>query len=417
MNVGAVPAGGPVRNTNYPVYSDALLNWYRDMGMTSVRLMFTWEAVQSTLGGPVPAPGANYATYWSDLMSVVTRLLARGMVVTLAPWQYNPASRTTDVVYQGQAITAAGFADFWGKLASAVTTATANDRRVAFDLINEPHTDQESGLAGDLGIGLDDRFTCVQAAITSIRAAGVTNTIPVPGMTWTAASAFTTNGSAAKWTSLNDPQKNLGVTVHCYSGVEGAGVGSPTVLRDACAALVQWARPRGAKVHIGEIAIDAGDNGRPPFGSTLPLAQAQWADWQQFCLANDDVIVGWNWWGNSALGWWDQGDSKNGHHWGLTLTDGATHTVATLGAPAEHFYVTTPRAPSLMARRPVPMSGVGRRPRWSRPACAADRRRPACGVPDQARRRAPANPPMASTLVTLTTSPEVGACTIWPLPM
>ncbi|HEY0399733.1 MAG TPA: cellulase family glycosylhydrolase [Acidimicrobiia bacterium] len=362
MNVGAVPAGGPVRNTNYPVYSDALLNWYRDMGMTSVRLMFTWEAVQSTLGGPVPAPGANYATYWSDLMSVVTRLLARGMVVTLAPWQYNPASRTTDVVYQGQAITAAGFADFWGKLASAVTTATANDRRVAFDLINEPHTDQESGLAGDLGIGLDDWFTCAQAAITSIRAAGVTNTIPVPGMTWTAASAFTTNGSAAKWTSLNDPQKNLGVTVHCYSGVEGAGAGSPTVLRDACAALVQWARPRGAKVHIGEIAIDAGDNGRPPFGSTLPLAQAQWADWQQFCLANDDVIVGWNWWGNSALGWWDQGDSKNGHHWGLTLTDGATHTVATLGAPAEHFYVTTPRAPSLMARRPVPMSGVGHRP-------------------------------------------------------
>ena len=362
MNVGAVPAGGPVRNTNYPVYSDALLNWYRDMGMTSVRLMFTWEAVQSTLGGPVPAPGA-------ELRHLLVRPHERGHPAARArdgrharALAVQPGLRNHRHRLPGQAITAAGFADFWGKFASAVTTATANDQRVAFDLINEPHTDQESGLAGDLGISLDDWFTCAQAAITSIRAAGVTNTVLVPGMTWTAASAFTTNGSAAKWTSLNDPQKNLGVTVHCYSGVEGAGVGSPTVLRDACAALVQWARPRGAKVHIGEIAIDAGDNGRPPFGSTLPLAQAQWADWQQFCLANDDVIVGWNWWGNSAPGWWDQGDSKNGHHWGLTLTDGATHTVATLGAPAEHFYVTTPRAPSLMARRPVPMSGVGHRP-------------------------------------------------------
>ncbi|RBY97941.1 hypothetical protein DQ237_03335 [Blastococcus sp. TF02-8] len=334
MNIGTVPPGGPVRGTHYPTYPDALLDWYdsagaNPMGMTSVRVMFTWEAVQATAGGPVPPPGANYANYWTDLMGVVTRCRARGMVVVLAPWQYNPASGNTDIVYQGQAIAPATFADFWARFATAVNAATGNDERVAYDLINEPHTDQESGLPGDIGISLDDWFTCAQAAITAIRTAGHVNTILVPGMTWTSAQAFTTNGSAVKWAALNDPLRNLGVTVHCYSGVEGAGAASPTVLPDACTALVAWARSAGAKVHVGEIAIDAGDNGLPPFGSTFAFAQTQWANWQQFCLANDDVLVGWNWWGNSAAGWWNAGDSKNpqGYHWGLTLDEGATRTV------------------------------------------------------------------------------------------
>ena len=161
MNLGAFGrAVGPVQGTNYPVYSDALLNWYQTKGIASVRLMSTWEAVQSTLGGLVPAPGANYATYWADLTGVLTRLLARGMVVTLAPWQYNPQSGDTDVVYAGNPFSPADFADFWGKFATAVNAATKNDQRVAFDLINEPHTHAESGnRPGDVGISLTDWFT------------------------------------------------------------------------------------------------------------------------------------------------------------------------------------------------------------------------------------------------------------------
>jgi endoglucanase len=328
MNLGSFDrAAGPVRGTDYPLYDNALLDWYQGKGMTSVRLMFTWEAVQSSLGGPVPAPGANYASYWADLTDVLARLLARGMTVTLAPWQYNPASGDTDVVYGGAAFTPANFADFWGKLATAVNAATGNDQRVAFDLMNEPHTHAESGnRPGDIGISLTDWFTSAQAAITAIRTTGATNTIFVPGMAYTAASSFVSNGSAARWLTLNDPLANLAVTVHCYSGL---GSTSPTVLSTACTDLVNWARGNGVKVQLGEIAIDAGPNGRPTFGGTLATAQAQWADWQRFCLANDDVIVGWNWWANSAPGWWNQGDSQdpNGFHWGLTLDSGASQTV------------------------------------------------------------------------------------------
>ena len=343
MNLGDFNrASGPVRGTDYPIYSDALLDWYKTKNVKSVRLMFTWEAVQSALGGPVPASGPSYVNYWTDLTSVLTRLLARDIYVILSPWQYNPASGDTDIVYRGAPITSGvkvgdDFADFWGKFATATNGVTGNDQRVAFDLINEPHTHDESGnKPGDIGISLADWFTCAQTAIDAIRAAGATNTIFVPGMAYTDADSFTTNGSSTEWLKLTDPhpQKNIAVTVHCYTGL---GSASKTVLRDACSALVAWARANnGTKVNIGEIAINAGNNGRglkadgtPNYCSTFAIAQLQWADWKSFCVANNDILVGWNWWANSALGWWNQGDScdPDGFHWGLTLDNAATQTI------------------------------------------------------------------------------------------
>jgi hypothetical protein len=289
-----------------------LLDWYKNKNVKSVRFMFTWEAVQKNTAlvpGPVPPTQPAYADYWSDLADVLTRLLARDIYVILAPWQFNAASRKT--------FTSDQFADFWGKFASAINGVTGNDQRVGFDLINEPHTHAESGnKPGDIGISLADWFICAQAAINAIRAAGAANTIFVPGMAYTAASSFTANGGSTEWLKLTDPQK--------------------TVLRDACSALVTWARTNGIKVNVGEIAINAGNNGRglkadgtPKYCSDFATAQAQWADWKSFCVANNDVLVGWNWWANSALGWWNQGDScdPDGFHWGLTLDNGASQTI------------------------------------------------------------------------------------------
>jgi len=329
MNMGDFDRdAGPVRDTNYPTYSDELLDWYQAKNVKSVRLMFTWEAVQTTLGGSVPTAEPNYADYWADLTGVLTRLLARDISVILCPWQFNSASGDTDIVYDDDAFTPADFGDFWGKFAAAINEATGSDQRAAFDLINEPHTHEESGdKPGDIGISLVDWFACAQAAIDAIRDAGATNTVFVPGMAYTDANSFTPNGSSTEWLQLTDPQQNIAVTVHCYTGL---GSASPTVLSDACAAIVEWARASGINVNIGEIAIDAGDNGRPAFCSTFDTAQAQWTNWNNFCLANNDVLVGWNWWANSAAGgWWNQGDScdPEGFHWGLTLDDGASQTV------------------------------------------------------------------------------------------
>jgi endoglucanase len=325
MNLGSFDRSlGRLRNTQYPTYSDALLDWYQAKNVKSVRLMFTWEAVQPALGGSVPGTTGGYADYWADLTDVVNRLLARNIYIILAPWQFNPGTRNTDIVYDGDPFTAADFADFWGKFSAAINASTSNDQRVAFDLINEPHTQAEAGGAG-VGITLPDWFTYAQAAINAIRSAGGTNTIFIPGMGFDSASSFTTNGSSTAWTGLTDiPLNNIAVTVHCYDGNSST---STTALRNACADLVNWARQHELKVNVGEIALDAGPNGSPPFRSDFLTAQAQWADWNSFCISNNDVIVGWNWWGNSAAKWWDDADSLGGSHWGLTVDDGASQTV------------------------------------------------------------------------------------------
>src|SRR5262249_19698390 len=146
-------------------YSDTLLNWYRAKRVGSARVLFTWEAVQASLGGDVPSAHAGYADYWSDLTGLVKRFLARGIHVTLGPWQYNTASGDTDIVYDDKTFSPDDFADFWGKFAAAVNDATGNDTRVAFNLINEPHTHTESGRKkGDIGISATRWFKCAQAA-------------------------------------------------------------------------------------------------------------------------------------------------------------------------------------------------------------------------------------------------------------
>lgn len=322
MNVGDLSwhggGFGPTRGTHYPTFSSALLNWFQTNGFGAVRIMFSWEGVQSALSGSVPpSGGTGYANYWADLTGTVTDLLSRGIYVSLSPWQYNPSSGDTDITYGGSSFTAAQFGDFWGKFAKAINLATGGDLRVAFDLINEPHTHAESGSrAGDIGVTLSNWSSASQAAITAIRAAGCTNTIFWPGMAYTAASSFTSNGSSTAFLALTDPANNLAVSVHCYDQFQAHSTSS-TAHRDACSALVTWARTNKVLVQLGEIGADVNSN-----GVTTGQATATWADFESFQIANKDVCVGWCWWGNSASGWWAADDT----HWGLTLDDGSTTT-------------------------------------------------------------------------------------------
>ncbi len=80
MNLGDFDrVAGPVRAMKYPIYLDALLGWYKTKSVKSIRLMFTWEAVQAKLKGTVPPSepefGTGYDNYWTDLTDVITRLV------------------------------------------------------------------------------------------------------------------------------------------------------------------------------------------------------------------------------------------------------------------------------------------------------------------------------------------------------
>jgi aryl-phospho-beta-D-glucosidase BglC (GH1 family) len=345
MEKSSIDPSGPTHN-QYPHYSDKLLNWYQQKGVKSVRLTFSWEAVQSGLGAasPVPPSGSLYADYWDELArplalpgpksaGVVQRLLTRGIYVTLALWQGNSAINDTDITYRNLAFSKEDFSDFWGKFATAINAATANDQRVSFDLINEPHLP----MGGSVGIDLADWVERSKAAIAAIRATGATNTILWPGMWWTSANKFVETGSADAFLDVrqSDPLNNIAVTVHDYTGTDYAdfaGLGDPNLTTAVSGAftrkpaaqqnLLDWARTNGVKIQVGEVAVDLGK----PAGSAQ-LGHDQWTDWTNFCLANDDVIVGWHWWANSEGDWWTEQDSAGARTWGLTLDNGDSQTV------------------------------------------------------------------------------------------
>src|SRR6187549_729348 len=104
----------PVRATTYPVTSAALVTAYAGLGMTSARVLFSWESVQknpdplprpfvAAAMGAVPFTTGGFADYWTDLAKLVIRLIDRGVHVTVGPWQYNKDANNgngdTDVTY------------------------------------------------------------------------------------------------------------------------------------------------------------------------------------------------------------------------------------------------------------------------------------------------------------------------------
>jgi len=315
--------------------------------------------------GEIPAATTGgYKDYWDDLVKLVIRFIDRGIYVTLCPLQHNPSvgdSGNTDITYRGNSFEAEHFADFWGKFATAINNSVAGGlppdpghpggfppdatrpNKLAFDLINEPH---ESGGGNDKGITVVEWNRVAQLAIEAIRNNANRNTIFVEGMGY--ASTHLDEHRIPNpvgtfpvflWQGLSDfPFHNVAISAHCYDGIRilpgsGAPVEKPfDALRTACKDLLDWARVHCLKVHIGEVAVDAGIYGC----SDLPHAQSKWDDWSNFCLEYDDVLVGWNWWANTSETWgWDVGGSCQKNHpdqegsrtWALTQDDGETSTV------------------------------------------------------------------------------------------
>jgi aryl-phospho-beta-D-glucosidase BglC (GH1 family) len=352
----------PVQFTTYPVTSATLLQKYADLGMRSARVVFSWESVQknpdplprpfvAAAMGAVPFNMGGFGVYWTNLAKLIIRLIDRGVYVTVGPWQYNKdavnGNGDTDITYNDKFFDKEHFADFWGKFATAINQAVAagfppdpefpadpsRPDKLAFDLINEPHAPRPAD--GTVGITVADWVACAQAAIQAIRANPAnTNTIFVEGMGYASPTRDTHRVNPANpqllWELLNDQPptlKRIGVSAHCYEGTVKLPGAAPSAkptnaMRNAFNDLVVWARQKGFKVHIGEVALDAGVNGC----SDIATATAQWNDWTQFCLENDDVLVGWNWWGNtsSTWGWSLEGSCSDARNWALTQNNGAT---------------------------------------------------------------------------------------------
>lgn len=326
------PATGPVADTNYPVYDTRVVDYFAGKRVTAFRFLFSWEAMQAALYGPIPTPdtpasGTNYADYFANYKRIVDYAThERGIRVIVEPWQANGGGGAGGAMFRGELVGSAdvptaAFADFWGKMAAQFK----DNPLVAYGLVNEPNNMSTYGW-----------FVSAQAAIDAIRGTGAAQRIYVPGNGYTAASAWTSNfydtdapahSNADGWLHANggqplsDPLDDLAVEVHTYVDTQEGGlddsITSVTAARDHVSVTLDWANANGYKVYLGEIGMYAG-----AAGNGFTAADA-WSDFVSYFDANQGPLVGYTWWGGGMPDWWHD---LHGPHFAISPTDDVQFT-------------------------------------------------------------------------------------------
>jgi len=321
-------ATGPIAGTHYPVHDNRLIDYYASKGMTAIRVFFSWEGMQSTVFGAVPAaPTGNYKAYFDHYKRIVDYATqVKGMQVVIEPWDANASGGAGGARYRGElvgsaSVPTAAFADFWTRMANHYR----DNPRVSYGLINEPNN-----------MSTMSWWQSAQAAVDAIRATGSTQRIYVPGNGYSAASTWTSSfydsaapqrSNAYGWLNANglgmpisDPLNNLVAEVHTYLDVDQGGgttvISSITAARQHLSVAVGEARLRGYRVYLGELGFYAG----------VPIAAAAWADFIDYFEANTDTLVGFTWWAGGSPGWWDDVAANGGGHFSITPTDDASFT-------------------------------------------------------------------------------------------
>jgi endoglucanase len=324
-------ASGPVADTDYPVHSAKLIDYFKTKRIRLIRLLFSWERMQSALWGPVPAAGAGYAAYFDNFKRVVDYATRLGIVVIIEPWQANSSGGAGGARWRGQLIGSVNvdlkaFADFWSKLA----TLFKGNRRVEYGLVNEPNH-----------MSTMSWWKIAQKCIDAIRAAGATTKIYVPGNGYSSAGSWTQNwydtarvkrSNAYGWLNANgvgsplfDPLKKSIAEVHVYLDPDAGGgtteIVSASIARERIAVALNEASARGYKIFVGEIGCYAGN----------AIAPAAWADFMAYAKAKARVLTGFAWWAAGTPGWWDDVAANDGGHFSITPTNaGAVYSGDTI---------------------------------------------------------------------------------------
>ena len=255
--------------TNYQIPSSKSVAYYTGKGMNLIRVGFTWERLQPTLGGPLDP------SYLAQLMSVTREATRRGASVLLDVHNFGRYRREP---LGSPKVPIRAFADLWSRLAEKFP-----DVRVMFGLMNEPH-DQSAA----------DWRSAADAAVAAIRNAGARNTIFVMGADW---------GNPRSWMSRNAElmsgikDANFVYEFHQYLDPDGGGTGpvcqdtahSVALLADA----TEWLRRTNAHGFIGEIGIGANAQCRASLSAVL-----------SYLRDNRDVWLGWAYWAGGQ-GWGD----------------------------------------------------------------------------------------------------------------
>lgn len=321
---GFSQSDGPVADKDYAVHSNQVVDYLTTKKVGVLRFLFSWERMQSQLGGPVPAAASgNYKTYFDNYKRIVDYATSKGMTVVMTPWQAGSSgaggARWRGNLVGASTVTSEHFADFWAKMAALYK----DNARVAIGLVNEPNS-----------MSTMSWFATAQAAITAIRTAGFNGRIFVPGNGWTGAGSWTSDSvdsaspkrsNAYGWLNargpgqpLLDPLGKSIVEIHSYADPDASGgstdVTSTSTSRARVKVTVDWAKANGLKVWIGEIGMYA----------DAKNAAANWSDFVSYANSSKDTVLGFAWWACGKPGWWNDVAANGGGHFSITPTNDYT---------------------------------------------------------------------------------------------
>ncbi|WDS38141.1 glycoside hydrolase family 5 protein [Pseudoxanthomonas sp.] len=266
------------KDYTYPSEKDFV--YFASKGMNVVRLPFLWERLQ-------PQPKGEFdPTQLKLLQKTVETASKHGISVLLDIHNY---ARYNGQKIGSDAVPVEVFTDLWTRLARE--PAFANNPRVLFGLMNEPHD-----------MGASDWAQSAQAAIDAIRAAGANNLILVPGTAWSGAHSWgsltagrgTSNGDALA--KLTDPANQMVFEVHQYIDKDSSGTKPECGSDDSIGVrrlegFTRWLREHGKTGFLGEFGA-----------STDPTCLAALDKMLAYMQTNGDVWRGWSYW--AAGGWW-----------------------------------------------------------------------------------------------------------------
>lgn len=303
---------GPISGTDYLWVSNQDIDYLIGKGMNTFRLLFSWEAMQPTPRAVLPgALKGNFRVFYDRFKAIVDYITSKGCTVILdIHGGDDPTFAAYYGVKVGQAYTSPGgvahqvtdlLVDLWSQLANIFRA----NPRVMFGITNEP-----------FNVPTMTWFSCAQAVINAIRAAGATQMILMPGNYYSGASSWTYTGSvfdtgspkrsnAYGWLNANgagkplkDPANNLAIQVHMYLDKDAAGgvaqIESATIGAERLKVVTDWGRANNVKVMLCEVG----------FAASNPLAADAWTNLLNFMNANQDVLLGFQWWTYGPASWW-----------------------------------------------------------------------------------------------------------------
>ncbi|KAH8668931.1 glycoside hydrolase superfamily [Xylariales sp. PMI_506] len=213
-----------------------MTHFFNDDNLNIFRLPVSWQfLVNDVVGGDLDT--TNLALY----DELVQGCLGTGAYCIIDIHNY--ARWNSEIIGQGGP-TNDEFASLWSQLA----TTYANETKIWFGIMNEPH---------DLTI--TTWADTVQAAVTAIREAGATTQyISLPGDQYQSAAAIVTDGGGAALSNVTNPDgttTGLIFDVHKYLDSDNSGTSTECVtdnIDDAFEPLAAWLRGLGRQAILTE---------------------------------------------------------------------------------------------------------------------------------------------------------------------